>query len=110
MNKKDLILTISSEDKNIKIWDINNWSILFDIKEIYKKGCLNSACIFTDNVYNYIITCNDNYELTEKIKVINYKLKKVEEINDSNDRTDFIDTYYNDNIKSNIYIITGNLG
>ena len=33
----------------------------------------------------------------------------MEEINDSNERTDFIDTYY-DNKKSTTYIITGNLG
>ena len=79
------------------------------IKEIYKDEYLKSACIFSDNIYNYIITCNDNYVSNEKIKVINYKLKMVEEINDSNERKFFTDTYY-DNKKSTIYIITGNLG
>ena len=107
INRKDLILTISSKNKNIKIWDINNWKEIYNLINIYKEGCLNSACIFSDNIYNYIATCNDNYYSTCKIKIINYKLKKMEEINNSNERTNFIDAYY-DNNKSNIYIITGN--
>ena len=43
----------------------------------------------------------------EPIKIFDFNGKKIKEINDSNERTLFIDTYY-DNKSSKIYILTAN--
>ena len=55
INKRDLILSISSKDNNIKIWDIN-FKCLFSLKNIYKNGKLFSGTILNNNNQNY------NYE------------------------------------------------
>ena len=109
-NKKmDLIISISSEDNNIKLWNIINWTIICDIKLINNKGYLHSACFLNikDKDSTYIITSNDNYGNSEFIKVFNFNGKKIKEIGSSNERTFFIDTYY-DNKFNIYYIITGN--
>ena len=111
IKKVDLIMSISSIDNNIKVWDIYKWNLLCDIKNINNKGSLHSACFLNlkigNNYINYIITCNDNYYNSELIKVFDFNGNKIKEINNSNDRTFFIDCYY-DNIKGKYYIITGN--
>ena len=109
-NKKDLIISISAYDNNIKLWNINNLECLLNLKDIYEYGFLYSACFLKDNGNNesYIITSNYNYsDNCELIKVFDFNGKKVKEINDTNDKTYFIDTY-NDNQLSIIFIITGN--
>ena len=49
INKRNLIISISSDDNNIKLWNANNFECLLDIKNIYKKPYLNSACFLNDN-------------------------------------------------------------
>ena len=107
-NKRDLVLSLSSGDNNIKIWNLKNWECIFDINDIYKFGSILSACFLLDENldYNYIIACNffmnninivDIYGKSDKNKVI-----------ESNTSTKiFIDTYY-DIKQSKYYIITGN--
>ena len=110
-NKRDLILSISSLNNNIKIWNINNYECLINIQNINNNGILKSAYFLCDNNLIYIITSNNNsnYFSSEGIKVfdLNGKLKK--EIKDSNDNINFIDIYYDYNLLK-IYIISGNNG
>ena len=96
-------------DNNIKLWNINNWECLLNIKNINNKGILNSACFLNNNEKLYILTSNYNYNNSESIKVYDFNGNKISEINDSNDETFFIDTYYNNKLSRN-YIITGNEG
>ena len=105
INKRDLFLSISSDDNNLKLWNINNnYECLLDMKSINEKGFLNSACFLKNNCENYIITSN-NIANAEPIKVYDFKGNKIKEINDSNDDTDFIDTYYDNNLNK-VFIIT----
>ena len=110
IKKVDLVMSISSMDNNVKIWDIYNWNLLCDIKNINNKGSLHSACFLNyklgNNYINYIITCNDNYYNTELIKVFDFNGTKIKEINNSNNRTFFIDTYYDNKMRKN-YILAG---
>jgi hypothetical protein len=93
--KRDLVLSISSWDSNIKVWNINNWECLQNFKKVYIFGELYSACITKDNDKIYIITSNDNmHDKSGPIKVYNLKGKKVKTIKNSNERAFFIDTYY----------------
>ena len=106
--KRDLILTISASDNNVKLWNINNYECLLNLKNINQRGEINTACFLTDNNQNYIITSNYSF-FNEPIKVFDFNGKKIKEINDSNHRTIFIDTYY-DEQSSKIFIITANQG
>jgi len=113
INKLDLIISITDRDNNLRLWNFNDWSCILNIPHVNINGYLCSACIIKENCQNYILTTNydmfDNFKNSEPIKVFNFKGEKVKEINNSNNMTFFIDTFY-DNNKSKNYIITGNLG
>ena len=78
---------------------------------------INSACFLNDNNNNYITSNKKKYEydnvinnvIIENIKIFDFNGNKIKEINNSNNSTFFIDTYY-DNKLSKIFIITGNHG
>ena len=109
-NKRDLILSSSFKDNNIKILDLNDWSCIVNIPSVNKKGYLNSSCIINDNNDNYNISSNCNFDGdSEPIKIFDFKGRKIGNINNSNEQTFFIDSY-NDNINSKTLILTGNLG
>ena len=108
INKRDLILTISASDNNLKLWNINNYECLLNLKNINKRGEINSACFLNHNDQNYIIT--SNYTIyNDPIKVYDFNGKLIKEINDSNYRTIFIDTYYDNQLSKN-FILTSNKG
>ena len=107
INKRDLILSISDQDNNLKIWNNSDWKCLLNIKNINNSGDLDSACILNNNNQLYILTSNENRD-SESIKVYDFNGNKIKEIKDSNNTTYFIDIYY-DNKSFNNYIITGNL-
>ena len=108
INKRDLIISISGEDKNLKLWDITNFSCLLNIQKVYKNGYLYSACFLCDNNNNYIITskCFGDPEL---IKIFDFNGNKTNELSNSNDNIIFIDTFYDNKLSTN-FIITGNIG
>ena len=111
INKVDLIMSISSEDNNIKIWNLYNWERVLEITNANYSGWLYSACFLTTEEHNnYIISSNRNKQGNcESIKIFDFNGYVVKEINNSKEQTYFIDTYY-DNILSKIFIITGNVG
>ena len=107
INNRDIILSVS-RDNNLKIWNINNWECLLNIKKIYIAGRIFSACFLNDKNKIYIITSNNNHpNHSEEIRVFDFLGNEITKINDSKDETFFIDSYY-DNKLSNFYIITGN--
>ena len=109
INKRDLIISVSKLDNNIKLWNIKNWNCLLNMKNINNKGYLYSACFLEDNQHIYILTSNGGYDKNaEPIKLYDYNNgKKVKDINESTIRTYFIDTFYDKTLSIN-YIITGN--
>ena len=109
-NKKDLIISISSDDNNIKLWNINNYECLLNIQNINKNGRLYSASFLNNNNKIYIITSNYNdNKYTEPIRIFDLNGNKINEINDSNYNTFFIDVYCDKNLNKN-YILSGNSG
>ena len=110
-NKKDLILTISCFELNIKLWKINDLECLLNIEKIYEEGFLNSACFLNENNKMYIITSNYNLDYnSEPIKVYDLNGNKIGEINDSKKDGIFcIESYYDNKLSKN-YIITCNKG
>ena len=109
IHKRDLILSISNEDNNIKIWNLNNFECIINIPHVNINGFLYSACVMKDNNQNYIISSNYNeVKISEKIKIFDFYGNKIKEINNSNEITFLIDIYYDEILNKN-YIITGNL-
>ena len=110
LNKRDLIMSISNNDNNIILWNVNNWECLLNFKNIIKNRDLYSACFFNVNNVNYIITSNYNWAgNSEPINLFDFNGNKIKEIKDSCDRTVFVDTYYDKTLCKN-FIITGNKG
>jgi len=110
INNIDLIMSISSYDNNIRLWKIPSSECILNLTNINNFGKLETACFLYYENKNYILTSNCNYKnISEPIKIYDFKGKKIKEINNSNEITKFIDIYYD--IKLNkIYIITGNKG
>ena len=107
-NKRDLILSLSSGDNNIKIWNLKNFECIFNFKNIYKIGTVLSACFLIDEKfeYNYIIACNFFMYNIKLIDLSKNKEKNIEIENNINTNL-FIDRYY-DTEQNKYYIITGN--
>ena len=106
VNKRDLMISISLSDNNLKLWNINNFECLINLENINKSGRLFSACLMSENNAIYIIT-SCAYGNNESIKIFNMESNKIKELNDSTENVYYIDTYY-DNILLKNYVIVGN--
>ena len=107
---RDIIISVSSIQNNVKLWSFSNWECLYNYIETKNNDFLFSACFLDNNYQIFILTskyCND-YP-TEKIKVYDLNGEKIKEINNSNEKTIFIDSFF-DNKTSKHFIITGNKG
>ena len=107
INKRDLIMSVSKNNNNIKLWTIKNFLCILNIENIYNSSFLYSACFLNDNNHNYILTINGSN--SDCIKVFNLFGTLVKNLNNSNEGGTFINSYY-DNKSSKNYIITGNYG
>ena len=109
-NKEDLIMSVSAKDNNLKLWSVNNWECILNINKVNNYGYLFSSCFLKEDNIIYIITCNLNKNgKSESMKVFDFNGKKLKEIKYSNEKTYFINTYYDNKLSKN-YIITGNKG
>ena len=113
-NRRDIIMSISKKDNNVKLWDATTWENICNITNVNAKDFLYSACFLKENNQNYIITsngCNRQFYMDihnfEPLKIYNFNGEKIKEFNESNDCTFFIDTYYDNKLSKN-FIITGN--
>ena len=108
--ERDLLLSVSYEDNNIKIWNILNWNCILNLKDIYKRGKIYSAGFLDYKSKIYIIISNYNVYINyQPIKVLDLNGNEKKEIDDSKDKTAFIDSFYDKKLGKN-YIVTGNRG
>ena len=103
---RDLILSLFY-DNNIKYWNFINFECLVDIKNINENGFMNSSCLLIENNKYYFFLVIPILLNCEQIKIYNLKGNKIKEINDSNNSTNFIDIFYDNNINKN-FVIIGN--
>ena len=104
---KDIIMSVSGDNNNIKLWDFYNWECLLNLKNIYQIGFLESACILNIENNIFIISSNWNHEEVESIKVFDFKGNNIKEIINSNEKTYYVNTFY-EYENSTLYIIAGN--
>ena len=114
LNNTDILMSLSKKDNNIKIWNANNWTTIGDIRNINKNNFLYSACfIKSGNEINIISSNGKNLQSEqlnvnfENMKLYNLNGEFINEINETNDCTYFIDTYYDYNLSKN-FLLTGN--
>ena len=107
-NKRDIILSLSCKDNNIKLWNFKNWNCILNLIDINNKGDIYSVCFLNENNNNYFATSNCNWnESSEPLKIYDFEGNKIKEINDSSDKTFFLEAFFDNNL-SNYYRITGN--
>ena len=106
-NKRDLIMSISPKNRNIKLWNIKNWECICNFIDFYKYGYLRASCFLNYNNNLYIITSHFDQVNNEPIKIFDLKGNIIKEIEDSKANTYFIDSYFDEKI-SKIFIITSN--
>ena len=108
LKKIDIIISISDRDNNLKLWDINNCECILNIAHANNNGFLCSAYIINENNNIYAISSNCNMMgESEKIKIFDLEGKIINQINDSNEKTYFLDTFY-DKFIDKLFILTGN--
>ena len=76
-NKRDLLISVSAKDNNIKLWNIKNWECLIDLKNINENGYLYSACFLNYNDKIYLISTNFNFGNPEPIKIFDLDGNKI---------------------------------
>lgn len=106
INERDLILSISCDDNNIKLWNVNKWECIFNIQKLYNNGKIYSACFLNDNNNISIIITNFNIH-HKAIKFYSLNGDFIKEITNISTTTCFIDTYYDKRL-SKKYILTNN--
>ena len=111
-NNRDLIISLSCNESDIKLWNINTLECLLFLENIYKVGKILSACYINVNGEFYIITSNNTYNYISffkdsSIKVYDLEGNFIKVLNDSCDRTYFIDSFYDYKFDKN-YIISCN--
>ena len=91
-------MSISGEDRNIKLWDFFNWECILNLHSIYKYGLIFSSC-FLNEVDEYIVTCCSDDQ--SSINIYDFSGSFIKSLNDSNQKTLFIDSII-DNSKNYI--------
>ena len=107
INKRDLLISVSTLINNIKVWNIKNYECLCNLENIYDKSVILSACLLNENNKIFIVTCNEPQYFFEEIKVFELKGNIYKKIYNYDDLTHYIDSYYDNNLSKN-FIITGN--
>ena len=103
------MLTLSSDDNNLNVWNIGKFKCIIDLKNVNGSGWINSACFLNNNNQVYVPSSNATgfSKSPNLIKVFDLKGKLIKQINSCSINIYFIDNYY-DNRPSKNYIITGN--
>ena len=108
INKRDLIISVSTIDNNIKVWNIKNYECICNIKNIYEESVVLSACFINENNSIFIVASNEPHNIFEETKVFDLNGNKYKEIYNYDDLTRYIDSYYDKNLSKN-FIVTGNV-
>ena len=104
---RDLILSMSSQDMNIKVWNMI-MECIYNIKATYKNENLSDSCFLNFNNHIFILTSNSGTDKSsEPVKIYDLEETKEKELENSRDFTKKLEVYYDEN---NTYIITANQG
>ena len=101
IKKRDLLLSISKEDNNIKIWNIHNFDCLLNLK---LENNIITACLLNANSTYFIIVNQHEYYRPEGLLCFDFKGEIIKSIARDIFGLEFFDTFY-DIIRRKNYII-----
>ena len=104
--KIDYIMSVSSGNNNIQLWNLINFQLILNLNNIYTNEFLFAICFLKYNKSNYIVTSNWNFDDSEPIKIFDFQGKEMKELNNSNNITFSLEVYYDEESSTN-YIIAG---
>ena len=108
--KRDLVVIISMERNNIKLWNANTWDLILNID--YKIGNfylnLNSICFLKNKNNIYLVASCVNLPDIQLIHIYDLNGNKVKEINDTKSKSNYVDTFYDTNFSKSYIIIATN--
>lgn len=110
-NKKmDIIMSISSDSNEIKLWNFSNWECILNLQKINKSGNLLSACFLKENNNIYIATSNfELFDEPEPIKIFDDKGNFIKQISNSREGSTLYMEIYFDKTQLINYIISCNI-
>jgi len=101
INKRDLILSVSSKENSIKLWDIKAWECIVKIEDIFERYKLTSGFIFINNAQINITLNNYN-----SIKIFDLNKNQIKEINiGSGDELLCINNFYDKKLSKNYIVL-----
>lgn len=110
INNKDLILSLSSFDKMIKIWDISNWECISKIICFKNENSsfISSACLLFNKEENYTYLISSSDSEYNDIRIFSLQGNDLGKIKNSmEDISYFLDIYF-DKKQKKYYIISAN--
>ena len=110
-NKKmDIIMSISSDSNEIKLWDFSNWECILNLQKINQSGNLLSACFLKEKNNIYIATSNfELFDDPEPIKIFDDKGNFIKQITNSREGSILYIEIYFDKTHLINYIISCNI-
>ena len=109
-NKRDLVVIISMERNNIKLWNANTWELILNID--YKIGNyylnIDSICFLKNKNNIYLVASSVNMPNTQLIHIYDLNGNKVKELNDTKSKSYYVDTFYDTHFSKSYIIISTN--
>lgn len=106
INKRDIVLSISTFGHNLKIWNIKNWECIYNFKNI-NINKTSSGCFLFDHInHNYYILVYNIQDDSLPIKIFNFNGEKVKEINNTYKKIILIKCYYDKKFLINYLIFS----
>ena len=78
-SNRDLVQTISGEDNNLKLWNIENWECLVNINA-NSYGIMFSSCFLYDVLSQQNLLVSSNCTGTNYIQIFDFKGKKIKDV------------------------------
>ena len=78
-SNRDLVQTISGEDNNLKLWNIENWECLVNINA-NSYGIMFSSCFLYDDLSQQNLLVSSNCTGTNYIQIFDFKGEKIKDV------------------------------
>jgi len=102
-NKRDLLMTVSIQNKEIKVWDLKNIECIFKLN---LEGSICSGSFINDKNNIYLVAIISDFEHNfGEISIYDFHKNKIKKINDFNEPCNMAHIFY-DKKQSKNYIIS----
>ena len=107
-NKRDLLLSISSENKNVKLWNISTLECILNIQKDKKDKSITplfSACLINDNNEIYVVTAGGRRFSSDPVYIYDCEGKNFGEVKAPGIKIN-CESYYDNKLNKNYIILS----